>query len=397
MSQAGEDLAILFLDCVYDEHIHKITRFNLNDQISEATKVCGQIKSIQSSARIFSEKKMYLKTYNVEFLLAIAKLKFCLFVMAKVVSPNNNNLDTGSLHAFHQFNTDLRSLIQTHFKYSTNSEVIINYLAKELIRSYGSASLNRLLNTDNLNWIAPRHLINDNDEAIIDKYVINSRYLTFKDAIIKSFKEKKPAAVDEAVAACNYDYHPYLLMALYQNITLLYFNIGHVTDQILDIFKPVQQKYFEDKEHLTRAIFNNTFTHNLHVSKSNRGHTDLGLLLIQIKYCVLYSSCGLVASLKELITIPGEIALKYLPTMPQDDKYDVQKALQDGTTTKFYVCPNGHEYAIGECGRPWIKATCRECGADIGGVNHSLEKHNRIVDQASLVDRTLTGYLFCHF
>jgi len=316
--------------------------------------------------------------------------------MAKVLS-NINNLSGNTFETFEQFNTDLRNLIQTHFKYSTNNEVIMNYLVKELIRSYGSASLKCFSQNEKFNWMAPNHLINATDEAIIDKYVISSRYLTFKNAILKSFKEKKPTAIDEEIAVCNYDYHPYILMALYQNITLLNLNIAHVTTQIIEIFRPLQKKYFEDKKNITQAIFDNTFTHNLHVSKLNRDHTDLSLLLIEIKYTVLYSPCSLLANLKELINTPGEIALKYLPTMPQDDKYDVQKALQDGTTTKFYVCPNGHEYAIGECGRPWVKATCRECGANIGGVNHSLEKHNRVIDETSLVDRTLTGYLSVFF
>lgn len=158
---------------------------------------------------------------------------------------------------------------------------------------------------------------------------------------MKSFKEKKSTFIDETITSCSYDYRPYLLMALYQNVTLLYRNIGDVTVQILDIFQPIESRYFEDAEHLTRGLFKNTFTHNLKVSKENHMHMDLSQLLMEIKFTVLYSNCGLVGSLKAMLKTPGDIALMYLPTMPGDEEYDVKRALQENTTTKFYVCPNG--------------------------------------------------------
>lgn len=42
----------------------------------------------------------------------------------------------------------------------------------------------------------------------------------------------------------------------------------------------------------------------------------------------------------------------------------------------WYNCPNGHVYAIGECGGPMQKAKCPECKADIGGQGHRLESGN---------------------
>jgi hypothetical protein len=35
-----------------------------------------------------------------------------------------------------------------------------------------------------------------------------------------------------------------------------------------------------------------------------------------------------------------------------------------------YACPNGHIYAVGECGQPMERASCHECGAPIGGEQH---------------------------
>ena len=43
----------------------------------------------------------------------------------------------------------------------------------------------------------------------------------------------------------------------------------------------------------------------------------------------------------------------------------------------WYECPNGHPYAIGECGGAMEKSVCPECKAEIGGLNHNLNSQNR--------------------
>jgi len=42
----------------------------------------------------------------------------------------------------------------------------------------------------------------------------------------------------------------------------------------------------------------------------------------------------------------------------------------------WYKCPNGHIYAIGECGGAMQESRCPECNATIGGTNHSLAQGN---------------------
>lgn len=43
----------------------------------------------------------------------------------------------------------------------------------------------------------------------------------------------------------------------------------------------------------------------------------------------------------------------------------------------WYRCPNGHPYAIGECGGAMQVANCADCGVKIGGTNHALLSTNR--------------------
>eukprot|EP00347_Sterkiella_histriomuscorum_P002994 403366003 len=43
----------------------------------------------------------------------------------------------------------------------------------------------------------------------------------------------------------------------------------------------------------------------------------------------------------------------------------------------YYKCPNGHYYAIGDCGGAMEVSKCPDCGATIGGSNHALVQGNQ--------------------
>ncbi|XP_052765375.1 E3 ubiquitin-protein ligase rnf213-alpha-like isoform X1 [Mya arenaria] len=95
-----------------------------------------------------------------------------------------------------------------------------------------------------------------------------------------------------------------------------------------------------------------------------------------------------------LLNGESNIQEMFLPTMPQDDREDVKQAIQalenEYENTTLYCCPNGHQYAIGDCGRPWTVDRCRECGAEIGGTGHVPLPGNNVDD---LTDQTKSGHL----
>ena len=51
------------------------------------------------------------------------------------------------------------------------------------------------------------------------------------------------------------------------------------------------------------------------------------------------------------------------------------------TQGHWFKCPNGHIYAIGECGGAMQEARCNECGAQIGGGSHTLRSDNRLAGE----------------
>eukprot|EP00796_Vickermania_ingenoplastis_P010581 gene10580-7349_t len=53
----------------------------------------------------------------------------------------------------------------------------------------------------------------------------------------------------------------------------------------------------------------------------------------------------------------------------------LSKAL-DLSSGHWFRCPNGHLYAIGECGGAMQEAKCPECGATVGGTQHRVQETN---------------------
>ncbi|XP_072540909.1 NFX1-type zinc finger-containing protein 1 [Salminus brasiliensis] len=47
----------------------------------------------------------------------------------------------------------------------------------------------------------------------------------------------------------------------------------------------------------------------------------------------------------------------------------------------WYKCPNGHVYAIGDCGGAMVSRKCPNCNATIGGANHTLTAGNAVATE----------------
>ena len=66
-----------------------------------------------------------------------------------------------------------------------------------------------------------------------------------------------------------------------------------------------------------------------------------------------------------------------LSPISPEEKRQIVKAmnLQKG---HWFACPQGHVYAIGECGGAMERGRCPECDAVIGGERHTLVEGNTL-------------------
>ena len=82
---------------------------------------------------------------------------------------------------------------------------------------------------------------------------------------------------------------------------------------------------------------------------------------------------------KKLETNNFNCTEKELEKFSEKAVYDTHQILSS-LGTKWYKCPNGHLYVVGECGGPMEQSICPDCHARIGGMNHVLENGNEFVD-----------------
>ncbi len=228
-------------------------------------------------------------------------------------------------------------------------------------------------------------------KSVSDRYIIvGTNYIKLQKAINDCFTERNDVPLGSILTTSNSKLlYPYILLAVYKNITTLYKDVQNVP---IDIFTPVLSRHYAHNTYEWKMFMENNLTHNLKISKDNWSHIELNLLLIQLKSFITASRSKLVAPLSNLIQNPLEFADSYLPCMPQDSLYDIHNAVRASARNEnptFYMCPNNHPYVLFNCGRPWVKLKCEVCNADIGGENHNLTANNRKLD---VQDSTMKGH-----
>ena len=119
----------------------------------------------------------------------------------------------------------------------------------------------------------------------------------------------------------------------------------------------------------------------------------------------VHESCGFMAPFKDIFLVRrGRVSGLYLPTCPDSVNRRVrlvEKAMPRDEFKTWNTCPNGHVYAIANCGRPFSSGKCPDCGSKIGGVSmHKFTKGNqKIGDRGGTIDvrdQDVTDYKLPH-
>ena len=115
-------------------------------------------------------------------------------------------------------------------------------------------------------------------------------------------------------------------------------------------------------------------------------------LLVMHVYVAITKNPQVLGPFSAILNAPGQFSRAFLPTMPHDEDFEAFQAYKNTTTDafKFYRCPNGHMYSIGNCTRPATTSTCPTCKAQIGGVDHKPSAGNALADD--LVEKNQQGY-----
>lgn len=99
----------------------------------------------------------------------------------------------------------------------------------------------------------------------------------------------------------------------------------------------------------------------------------------------LYDDSGYSEDMKRLKIVGKEVEVR----ITQAEIRSIVSAMGMGKG-HWFKCPNGHVYAIGDCGGATMESKCNECGAAIGGGSHRLRSDNRFAPEID--GATTTAY-----
>ncbi|KAL3881513.1 hypothetical protein ACJMK2_027945, partial [Sinanodonta woodiana] len=249
----------------------------------------------------------------------------------------------------------------------------------------------------------------DRMREVPDRYIVcGPHYINIREAVTRVVLGEGTEQLDKAIQITNMpdNRREYLMcLALHREITMsrLHGEKSKVTQKAIEMLR----------KYCSKAMFTKNKTRAQKILKGKYGHQSPFLnvtpgcdlkhqgVLCLLMHCDLvltnlYGDHTLVQPLVRLATQPQTMKDAFMPTMPQDDVEEIKKVIlthKGNDNPTFYLCPNGHPYVIGECGRPYSVSKCPNCGLEIGGNSHVLLPGNT---PYSGMDRTETGHILGH-
>ncbi|CAC5383752.1 RNF213 [Mytilus coruscus] len=286
------------------------------------------------------------------------------------------------------------------------------YFVKQLCRRFGIESYQKVLkekHEEYLKWTELPELVTEKVEECHDRYIVcGDDYKQFREGITQAIMIANGDNLKSVIQTSRRDWKSTIkiLLAVHREVTMknVYKIEEHVPKEKKDVVKECIYEQFPHVQQLTDVLLDNNLW-SADASKNIQEGMDLSgqntvcllthfwLMISQIpgKTCVI-------APLKKIATEPDKMMEAFFPTMPHDEKFELLQHLRQMTETdgsnfslKYYRCPNGHIYVIGDCGRPWVKAKCNECGADIGGQRHNASEGNAALEIS--YDTTAPGHI----
>ncbi|KAM8784464.1 LOW QUALITY PROTEIN: E3 ubiquitin-protein ligase RNF213 [Rhynchonycteris naso] len=250
-------------------------------------------------------------------------------------------------------------------------------------------------------WVFPKEVIAQQKDCPgqMDRYLVHGEeYKAVRDAVDKVALEC-PLAFVAALEACTSSQTQqavYLLLALFREVTTLYQSCNASLHP-----KPEQceamNKFIEERQTLSPAM--RGFATSLVANTLPLLRTDLGdsgpegtvtEMAVHAAAILLCGQNRVLEPLKNLAFSPATMVTAYLPTMLKDLQAQARN-WQGLEHVRWYMCPNGHQCCVGECGMPMEQSVCIDCGAPIGGKDHRPTQGFTVIQENP--DRTQTGHM----
>ncbi|XP_066090745.1 E3 ubiquitin-protein ligase RNF213 [Saccopteryx bilineata] len=391
----GEDkteLYILVSRCLEDSIHEKNSSFPTSDDL-RFLREDGQLLQACLSGRHHREPACEA---SVEYLQEMARIRICLDRASEVLSELRPGLEMAKEKQ--QFLQQVK-----HFCARVQNDWYRVYLVRKLTSLRGIEFVQYLSRPGHpAQWVFPKEVIAQQKDypGQMDRYLVHGEeYKAVRDAVGKVILECKPLAFVTALEACRSSQTQqavYLLLALFREVTTLYQSCNASLHP-----KPEQReamnKFIEESQILSpdmRGFATSLVANTLPLLRTDPGDGGPeGTVTEMAVHAAAVLLCGqnrVLQPLKNLAFSPATMVTAYLPTMPEDLQAQARN-WQGLEHVRWYMCPNGHQCCVGECGMPMEQSICIDCGAPIGGKDHRPTQGFTVVQENP--DRTQTGHV----
>ncbi|XP_013380375.1 E3 ubiquitin-protein ligase rnf213-alpha-like [Lingula anatina] len=285
------------------------------------------------------------------------------------------------------------------------------FLVKQICRVHGTEALQTITEVPYLaRWILPpeaRQKVHDDKDMYL---ICGQLYEHLRETVTKVVLGKSVDLIQEVLDGSN-DGVPLketsMLLALYREVTTSYIHEDPNRLPSQEVLQNLVQYYHQlsifQMKTFCQKILSNQIGQGCPELTITRGqdrlHQQMSALVIHAMViysvkCTTVRQKGILEPFLKMFQKPQDMNASYFPTMPQDELSEIREAVHSGRTggqaDTLWVCPNGHPYVIGDCGRPAVEAQCQTCGIKIGGMHHNPAQGNV---KAREDDQTQPGHI----
>ena len=269
--------------------------------------------------------------------------------------------------------------------------ILRQFVIKCLCRRYGTDSMSIMLDNDMFRKLVPENLLSEADQEkenyfLADKLSLSGEtYLKTKTLLLDIAQESdEEGMLQQIFGPGNLSRDETVQVLLAVSVWTAY-----------DLENDSRQRMFQSVIQRLNTSVGSQFCREIvrgrmGVFKCNNVTSNMQYclteLLIQFGVTLETSQNGLLQQFRNVVQNPSLMPNMFLPTMPGSDMMAVQGGI---TGLRPHLCPNGHQYFIGECGRPQQETSCPDCGVRIGGTGHRLAQGNY---QGVMTEQSQAGY-----
>ncbi|XP_058231012.1 E3 ubiquitin-protein ligase rnf213-alpha-like [Hemibagrus wyckioides] len=333
-----------------EDHIHFSSQGSLINKASECLRTCVLNKSDQNMIS--------------EDLHTIAKLRFAITVASEAIRSVLTEEVTDHAEECRQLFRNLQQLLS-----DTDNPWIQIFLLRNICETHGFSLVHQLGQSEKFQWTIPSQVLQEQQDMStqsVDQFLVYGQmYEKITADSFRALEEPSHEIAQEfdESAVC---FRVCMALAAVRQASQ---NTAS-TNSTGSLISKMRMKSNTDP----------SWGQLVKICESVLEDFSLSQIILHTALVAQVSTAPEMKLLNALCFSPGKCKDSFIPTMPNSVNEikdwiknwaeDAKKSAAHAEHLKIWVCRCGEPVLIGNCGEPWVKSVCANCGSDVGGGGH---------------------------